>query len=235
MQDWSSTSAIARCLALLFGRHSEQSYNTHLRKASTYSFKAKAYRDELGRIGQLQLRNKLCDGRPEVLRLMEGKPSQLQRQQQSSRNQLIPPQRSNRQPSVPIDTNAVGANIESIDNGPEEQSNNSLGQVEVFRMLQDACTSTNDASKVEVAIGTSVELQQVAAATIPKHSFTTADRYMLVAQLAQWLRANYEENSSSQDSVIGCIKSSQEVPRPPAELFHSIAIQVSQTIDTQGQ
>jgi hypothetical protein len=255
MSDWSNVSVIARCLSLLHDRHSYESYRSHIQynmdKGKHYRARAMKRREELGPEGQVELKEILCNVNPEVRNLMDWKASSVSTARGNTGKELIPPERPTRrevdqgreQKSSSAKENAGGE--ESSGKGSSSEEHTEMSQEDEARIMRDACVSADLHRTMEIGTGPSKsqedegslgkdrieeryrELSPASAVLIPTRQFPHEERQKLIESLTVWLRTRFVANTSSQDSVIGIIDSSQEIPRPPMSLFTEIASEVS--------
>jgi len=208
-------------------------------------------REELGPDGQRESREILCNVNPEVRELMDWKASSVLISRGDKGKELVPPERPSRNV---VDQGDKGRASTAVEDAGEAESSakgsSSEEQIETtqeddVQIMRDACVSADLIEMVDTATDSIEsheeeetqakdrieesyrEMSPASAVLIPTGQFPKEERQKLVERLTLWLRTRFVANTSSQDSVIGTIESSQEIPRPPIELFVEIASEVS--------
>lgn len=227
------TSQIATALSRLCTTHSQASILTHLQnnigRGKEYDVKARRFQREQGPERLEEIRSEIMEGIPDLEWSLQITHSPLDRTRASEgRDEREGSESSTsllfREGTGPASSDADTRQKEmKTENGRWNDSNFRDAWTETDSSLESAILTE---SEKEEASSREFSHQAIQAVSVSRRKFTREHVDRLVEKLAIWFKSIFEAMPSSQDSVVGVLKSSQEFPRPPFQIFIEMAQEV---------
>lgn len=232
-QPW-SVHCIARQLAKVCATHPIASFHTHmysnLHRNKNYALRATKLRQQIGREEYRQLRLKFF---PEGARVQVSLEELSRSSSTQEARQFAPDsdeedeeieadgKRSGRTGGTEVDTSEESRiSIQSRATGSVPHDTPKSQRSKILSLFAATPTSAMAAAEGINREGRSTGLWP------PQRTFTRSEKDRLVRKLSKWLTSLFEVAPSSQDSVVGFFKASQDVPQPPQELFSEMELEV---------